>query len=108
MTGIGLSRQAVIAILNTRSEINPCHLHFRQRAGNNARGSDRRAAVTLEMPAIGDCRDLHEPSPLMYRKTSSRLEAEELLPLISGRWRGFVMSAATRPSPSVMGCDSRA
>ena len=42
----------VIAIVNTWSDINPCHAHFRQRAEEVKRGVLQAGGFPLEMPAI--------------------------------------------------------
>src|SRR5512132_783588 len=68
----------VIAILNTWSEINPCHMHFRQRAEEIKRGVWQAGGFPLEMPAISLAEPFQKPSPLMYRNLLA-MEAEELL-----------------------------
>ena len=68
----------VIAILNTWSEINPCHTHFRQRAEEVKRGVWQAGGFPLEMPAISLAEPFQKPSPLMYRNLLA-MEAEELL-----------------------------
>jgi len=68
----------VIAILNTWSEINPCHIHFRQRAEEIKRGVWQAGGFPLEMPAISLAEPFQKPSPLMYRNLLA-MEAEELL-----------------------------
>jgi dihydroxy-acid dehydratase len=68
----------VIAILNTWSEINPCHMHFRQRAEDVKRGIWQAGGFPLEMPAISLAEPFQKPSPLMYRNLLA-MEAEELL-----------------------------
>ena len=42
----------VIAIINTWSDINPCHSHFRQRAEEVKRGVWQAGGFPVEMPAI--------------------------------------------------------
>src|SRR5436853_5899494 len=68
----------VIAILNTWSEINPCHLHFRQRAEEVKRGVWQAGGFPVEMPAMSIAEIFMKPSPLMYRNFLA-MEAEELL-----------------------------
>src|SRR5260221_5124675 len=67
-----------IAILNTWSDINPCHTHFRQRAEEIKRGVWQAGGFPLEMPAISLAEPFQKPSPLMYRNLLA-MEAEELL-----------------------------
>jgi len=68
----------VIAILNTWSEINPCHMHFRQRAEEVKRGVWQAGGFPLEMPAMSIAEIFSKPSPLMYRNFLA-METEELL-----------------------------
>jgi dihydroxy-acid dehydratase len=68
----------VIAILNTWSEINPCHTHFKQRVEEIKRGVWQAGGFPLEMPAISLAEPFQKPSPLMYRNLLA-IEAEELL-----------------------------
>src|SRR5688500_16827564 len=68
----------VIAILNTWSEINPCHTHFRQRAEEVQRDLWQAGGFPREMPAISLAEPFQKPSPLMYRNLLA-MEAEELL-----------------------------
>ncbi len=68
----------VIAILNTWSEINPCHTHFRQRAEEVKRGIWQAGGFPLELPALSLAEPFQKPSPLMYRNLLA-MEAEELL-----------------------------
>src|SRR5687768_17540927 len=68
----------VIAILNTWSEINPCHTHFRQRAEEVKRGVWQAGGFPLEMPAISLAEPFQKPSPLTYHNLLA-MEAEELL-----------------------------
>ena len=68
----------IIAIVNTWSEINPCHLHFRQRAEEVKRGVWQAGGFPVEMPAMSIAEIFQKPSPLMYRNFLA-MEAEELL-----------------------------
>ena len=68
----------VIAILNTWSEINPCHMHFRQRVEEVKRGVWQAGGFPLEMPAMSIAEIFSKPSPLMYRNFLA-MESEELL-----------------------------
>ena len=68
----------VIAILNTWSDINPCHQHFRQRVEEVKRGVWQAGGFPLEMPAMSIAEIFSKPSPLMYRNFLA-MEAEELL-----------------------------
>ena len=68
----------IIAIVNTWSEINPCHQHFRQRAEEVKRGVWQAGGFPVEMPAMSIAEIFQKPSPLMYRNFLA-MEAEELL-----------------------------
>src|SRR5438876_11392460 len=54
----------VIAIINTRSDINPCHAHFRTRAEAVKRGVWLAVRIPLEMPAITLAPAFHASSTL--------------------------------------------
>jgi len=68
----------VIAILNTWSDINPCHQHFRDRAQAVKRGVLQAGGFPLEMPAMALGEVFMKPSTMMYRNLLA-MEAEELL-----------------------------
>ena len=68
----------VIAIINTWSDINQCHAHFRVRAEEIKRGVWQAGGFPLEMPAITLSEPFMKPSPLMYRNLLA-METEELL-----------------------------
>lgn len=68
----------VIGVINTWSEINPCHTHFRQRAEEIKRGVWQAGGFPVEMPAISLSEPFQKPSTMMYRNLLA-LETEELL-----------------------------
>ena len=68
----------VIAIVNTWSDINQCHAHFRQRAEEIKRGVWQAGGFPLEMPVITLSEPFMKPSPLMYSNLLA-METEELL-----------------------------
>ncbi len=68
----------VIAIINTWSDINPCHTHFRQRAEEIKRGVWQAGGFPVEMPAITLSEPFQKPTTMMYRNLLA-LETEELL-----------------------------
>jgi len=68
----------VIAIINTWSEINPCHLHFRQRAEEVKRGIWQAGGFPVEMPAISLSEPFQKPTTMLYRNLLA-METEELL-----------------------------
>jgi dihydroxy-acid dehydratase len=68
----------VIAIINTWSDINPCHAHFRARAEEVKRGVWQAGGFPVEMPAITLSEPFQKPSTMMYRNFLA-METEELL-----------------------------
>jgi dihydroxy-acid dehydratase len=68
----------VIAIVNTWSEINPCHTHFRQRAEEVKRGIWQAGGFPVEMPAISLSEPFQKPTTMLYRNLLA-METEELL-----------------------------
>jgi dihydroxy-acid dehydratase len=68
----------VIAILNTWSDINPCHSHLRQRAEDVKRGVWQAGGFPVEMPALTLGETFQKPTTMMYRNLLA-MEAEELL-----------------------------
>lgn len=68
----------VIAIINTWSDINPCHAHFRTRVEEVKRGVWQAGGFPLEMPAIALAEPFQKPSTMLYRNMLA-METEELL-----------------------------
>ena len=68
----------VIAIINTWSDINPCHSHFRQRAEEVKRGIWQAGGFPVEMPAISLSEPFQKPTTMLYRNQLA-METEELL-----------------------------
>jgi dihydroxy-acid dehydratase len=68
----------IIAIINTWSDINACHAHFRQRAEEVKRGVLQTGGFPLEMPAIALAEVFQKPTTMLYRNLLA-LETEELL-----------------------------
>ena len=68
----------LIAILNTWSELNPCHMHLRQRAEQVKRGVLEAGGFPVEMPVATLSETLQKPTPMMYRNLLA-METEELL-----------------------------
>jgi len=83
----------VIAIINTWSDINPCHAHFRTRAEEVKRGVWQAGGFPLEMPAIALAEPFQKPSTMLYRNLLA-METEELL-------RGYPVDGAVLMG----GCD---
>ncbi|WP_240796221.1 L-arabinonate dehydratase [Streptomyces sp. RFCAC02] len=68
----------VIAILNTWSDINPCHQHLRERAEAVKRGVWQAGGFPLEFPVATLSETFQKPTPMLYRNLLS-METEELL-----------------------------
>jgi dihydroxy-acid dehydratase len=68
----------VIAIINTWSDINPCHSHLRERANDVKRGVWQAGGFPVEMPAITLGETFQKPTTMMYRNLLA-METEELL-----------------------------
>lgn len=68
----------VIGIVNTWSDINPCHVHFRQRVEDVKRGVLMAGGFPIELPAISLSESYVKPTTMMYRNFLA-METEELL-----------------------------
>jgi dihydroxy-acid dehydratase len=68
----------VIAILNTWSDANPCHAHFRLRAEEVKRGIWQAGGFPLEMPVLSLGETFMKPTTMLYRNLLA-MEAEEVL-----------------------------
>jgi dihydroxy-acid dehydratase len=68
----------VIAIVNTWSEINPCHTHFRERAEELKRGVWQAGGFPIEMPVMTLSENFQKPTTMLYRNFLA-MEVEELL-----------------------------
>jgi dihydroxy-acid dehydratase len=68
----------VIAILNTWSDINPCHMHLRERAEQVKRGVWQAGGFPLEFPVSTLSETFQKPTPMLYRNLLA-METEELL-----------------------------
>jgi dihydroxy-acid dehydratase len=68
----------VIAIINTWSDINSCHTHFKQRVEEVKRGVWQAGGFPVEMPAMSLAEVMQKPTTMMYRNFLA-METEELL-----------------------------
>ena len=68
----------VIAILNTWSDINQCHAHFKDRVQDVKRGILQAGGFPLELPAISLSEPFVKPTTMLYRNFLA-METEELL-----------------------------
>jgi len=72
------SGKPVIAIVNTWSDINPCHTHFKERVEDVKRGVWQAGGFPLEMPAMTLSEPFQKPTTMLYRNFLA-MEVEELL-----------------------------
>lgn len=68
----------VIAIINTWSDANQCHTHFKQRVEDVKRGILQAGGFPLELPAISLSESMVKPTTMLYRNFLA-METEELL-----------------------------
>ncbi|WP_394763882.1 L-arabinonate dehydratase [Phenylobacterium sp.] len=67
----------VIGILNTWSDLNPCHQHFRIRAEEVKRGVWQAGGFPLEIPALALPENFMKPTTMLYRNLLA-MEVEEI------------------------------
>lgn len=68
----------IIGILNTWSEMNPCHLHFRDRAEDVKKGIAQAGGLGLEIPTISIDESFTKPTSMLYRNMIA-METEETI-----------------------------
>src|SRR5262249_54481467 len=68
----------VIGVINTWSDMNPCHSHLRERAEDVKRGVWQAGGFPVEMPAMTLGETFQKPTTMMYRNLLA-METEELL-----------------------------
>jgi len=68
----------VIGIINTWSDINACHTHFKQRVEEVKRGVWEAGGFPVELPAMTLSEPFQKPTTMMYRNFLA-MEAEEAL-----------------------------
>jgi dihydroxy-acid dehydratase len=72
------SGKPVVGIINTWSDINPCHTHFKERVEEVKRGVWQAGGFPVELPAMSLSEPLQKPSTMLYRNFLA-METEELL-----------------------------
>jgi dihydroxy-acid dehydratase len=68
----------VIGIVNTWSDLQPCHAHFKQRVEDVKRGVLQAGGFPVELPAISVSESFVKPTTMLYRNFLA-METEELL-----------------------------
>ncbi|WP_208245502.1 L-arabinonate dehydratase (plasmid) [Rhizobium sp. T1470] len=71
-------RKPIIAILNTWSDLNPCHAHFKHRVEDVKRGVLQAGGFPVELPVQSLSETALKPTTMLYRNFLA-MEAEELL-----------------------------
>ena len=83
MQQMGLRREdvlgrPVVAIINTWSDLSPCHAHLRERAESIKRGVLMAGGTPMELPALSLGEVMVKPTTMLYRNMLA-MEVEELL-----------------------------
>ena len=68
----------IIAILNTWSDAQPCHMHFKDRVEWVKRGILQAGGFPMELPALSLSENFVKPTTMLYRNMLA-METEELL-----------------------------
>jgi dihydroxy-acid dehydratase len=68
----------VIAIVNTWSDLQPCHVHFKTRVEDVKRGILMAGGFPVELPALSVSESYVKPTSMLYRNMLA-METEELL-----------------------------
>jgi dihydroxy-acid dehydratase len=76
--GEDFAGKPIIAILNTWSDANPCHTHFKLRAEDVKRGVWQSGGFPMEIPLLTLGETLMKPTTMLYRNLLA-MEAEEAL-----------------------------
>lgn len=66
----------IIGILNTWSDLNPCHAHFKHRVEDVKRGVLQAGGFPVEMPALALSESFMKPTTMLYRNLLA-METEE-------------------------------
>lgn len=73
-----MAGRPVIGIINTWSDLNPCHAHFRQRADDVKRGVLQAGGFPVELPALSLSESNVKPTTMLYRNLLA-MDVEELI-----------------------------
>lgn len=68
----------LIGILNTWSELNSCHSHFRERAKDVKRGVFQAGGFPVELPSLSVDESFTKPTSMLYRNMLA-METEEMI-----------------------------
>ena len=78
LTGEDWHGKPVIAIINTWSDLSPCHHHLRDRAGWVSRGVLQAGGMPVELPVHSFSEQFLKPTSMLYRNMGA-MEVEETL-----------------------------
>ena len=78
ITADDIGGKPIIAIVNTWSDLNPCHAHLRIRAEEVKRGVLQAGGFPVELPAMSLGETFMKPTTMLYRNFLA-MEVEELL-----------------------------
>jgi dihydroxy-acid dehydratase len=73
-----MAGRPIIGIINTWSDLNPCHAHFRQRVDDVKRGVLQGGGFPVELPALSLSESNVKPTTMLYRNLLA-MDAEELI-----------------------------
>jgi len=90
----------VIAIINTWSDINPCHSHFKARVEEVKRGIWQAGGFPVEMTAISLSEPFQKPTTMRYRNLLA-METEELLKSYPADG-GVLMGGCDKTTPALV------
>ena len=68
----------IVGIINTWSDIQPCHIHFKSRVEDVKRGVFQMGGFPIELPSISLAEMYVKPTTMLYRNMLS-MEVEELI-----------------------------
>ena len=68
----------IIGIMNTWSELNSCHSHFKERVQDVKRGVAQAGGFAVEMPSLSVDESFTKPTSMLYRNMLA-MEAEEMI-----------------------------
>ncbi|WP_428929314.1 L-arabinonate dehydratase [Marinibacterium sp. SX1] len=68
----------IIGILDTWSELNPCHSHFPERVKDVKRGIEMAGGFAVQMPALSVDESFLKPTSMLYRNMLA-METEEMI-----------------------------
>lgn len=101
----------IIGIINTWSDLNPCHAHFRARVEDVKRGVSQAGGFPVEMPALSVDEPFTKPTSMLYRnmlamETEEQIRAHPIdgVVLMGGCDKttpGLVMGAISMGIPSI-------